>query len=301
MQYKNTLLALEQKVRVVSNPFSHIKNTGNAHAGDLNNNTPVLVTTLQKEWKEFTLNRETSLKTMRKNITGFKNTLQTIRDKLKDIRQQSRAASEAESLQLVLETFEAKLSTYKSAMRLEYDGLEAEENVLEQDLNASLLRFEHWEAGEDNGVNDADNAKKVLSSQLQQQTRARTDDRYEKQLSVQADIGAIDRQLAVLGGRCGKWDSRDHDVFIRIWTQTISTPIHDPEDREGIESEYNAESIIILSAHQRSLFMKKIIPVLPGKNEDEVHVHIEWYFKIFNNNLSHLLIFFLLFHLIFIL
>src|SRR5690349_11772360 len=75
-------------------------------------------------------------------------------------------------------------------------------------------------------------------------------DRAKEAIQRQAQIGAIDRKIAALGGRTGGWDSRDHDAFLRLWTQIVgdSTP----------------------TARQANLIVQRLPTMVPGKNDEGI-------------------------------
>jgi hypothetical protein len=51
-----------------------------------------------------------------------------------------------------------------------------------------------------------------------------------------------------LGGRTGFWDYRDHDVFLKIWSQNL--PAHITSDA--------------LTEDKRKHLLNKLMPMLPG-------------------------------------
>ncbi len=112
----------------------------------------------------------------------------------------------------------------------------------------------------------------------------------ERDISKNAMIGTIDRQLATLG-RLGGWDYRDHDVFLKIWTQLgieiqslmqpepgsevnpdlISVLVPSPDSSEN---ELKSETYIVTN---RPTLERKLVKLLPGCTLQDIENHIEWY------------------------
>ena len=93
-------------------------------------------------------------------------------------------------------------------------------------------------------------------------------------------------QIAALGGRCGTWDSRDHDVFIKIWTQLGCSSHLRPDgdelmgrnDIDSIEGDESSKNVqLILPIEQHTALMRRLRPLMPGKDSDDVVQHINWY------------------------
>lgn len=105
-------------------------------------------------------------------------------------------------------------------------------------------------------------------------------------------------------GRYGDWDPRDHDVFLKIWTQlnidivahlstsqsaagtgrkdesasvdqdiiTISAPIFENDKMDSIHLE-NLKFVVT----NRNLLVRKLVKLLPGCSVDDIERHINWY------------------------
>lgn len=75
-------------------------------------------------------------------------------------------------------------------------------------------------------------------------------------------------QLGSLGIRhLGGWDTRDHDVFLRVWTQTLPPPT-------------DTQALAGLPAKSMQSFCRRVAPLLPGKDSLEIEEHIKWYFPV---------------------
>ena len=173
-------------------------------------------------YRELGKSRQTEVESAHKRILNFRTGLDNIEDRLKDARGPGagRTQYNPADLQRYLEAFESKLSAYKKSMRAEFDALQNNEKVLEVDVDNMLSKIETWEDN-DEDANKTNYAKREAEKEKEKVQKTRLADRYEKHVQLQGNIGAIDRQLANLGGRYGGWDSRDNDVFMRVWVQTV--------------------------------------------------------------------------------
>ena len=84
---------------------------------------------------------------------------------------------------------------------------------------------------------------------------------------------SLARQIAAAGGRNGGWDSRDHDTFLRIFTQVIPSFVqsyisYDP-NHETAAAKHIPEQVELLLRRRLAL-------MLPGKDEAEIQEHIKW-------------------------
>jgi hypothetical protein len=211
-----------------------------------------------QESAAFARNRENTLYLVRKRLLGFKTGLKNIDNRLKSVREQNkRGQYDPVDLQKYLESFESKLTAYKSSMRAEYDALQHEENVLEDSITHMMGKIEEWEGDETSGNKSL--AAGAAREQQAKAQRARTQDRYEKHMELQGKIGAIDRQMANLGGMHGGWDARDHDAFVRAWVQSTSV------------------TQVTLNESQRRVLRKRLVANVPVKTEEEFDDHIDWY------------------------
>ena len=210
------------------------------------------------EQRDIAKQRDSTLHLIQKRLQGFKTGLKNIDNRLKSVREQKRGAYDPEELQKYLESFEAKLTSYKGSMRAEYDQLKHEEDRLGVEVTAMCEKIEGWErsSSSSSGNDAAAAAAEAKSSQ-----RARIQNRYEKQVELQSKIGAIDRQLASAGGMYCGWDGRDHDAFVRAWVQSTSA----------------SQGAHALSGAQRKVLMKRCVAHIPVKTEEELEAHVDWY------------------------
>lgn len=210
------------------------------------------------EHAQLTRSREATLDLVRKRLAGFKTGLKNIEHRLKGIRELKNGRYDTTDLRKFLESFESKLTTYKCSMRAEFDSLQNEESKIESEVGAMVTKIEVWESETASAKPAA--AEAALVSEKAQ--RARNQDRYAKHIELQGKIGAIDRQIAALGGVYGGWDSWDHDAFVRAWVQSTSaSPSHG------------------LSESQRRALMKRLVATVPVKTEEELEAHVEWFLK----------------------
>lgn len=76
-------------------------------------------------------------------------------------------------------------------------------------------------------------------------------------------------------GRVGGWDSRDHDIFLKVWTQlNMKLP--------GLLSSMSFDDIVhrtideLPAVANQGLFVRKLCKLLPSTTEVEIIDHIAW-------------------------
>jgi hypothetical protein len=221
----------------------------------------------QKEWREFSKCRSGSYQLTKKRLLSFKVSLKNIKENL----QSSDIASlKIENIEQQLQTFESKLISYKNTMRTEYENLDLAEHNLDKDIQSVYQKINLIDDENNDNKNKEDDIN-IIKKQSKQ-----ISDRYQKDLSKQAEIGAIDKQISALGGRCGNWDSRDHDTFLRIWTQ-VGCNINSITINNN-----NSNSVDIndyLTELQIKSIMSKLTQSLPQKDSFENEQHITWYIQ----------------------
>jgi len=161
--------------------------------------------------------REEYLAKTQKRLQSFKAALGPIKERLDDI---CSGRAGADVIQPLLESYEKKLTEFKISMRDEFVELENEEVTLSRELQVIASRMEGWMSATDGGPRP-DEVERLAEVKGRKEASER---RLTDELERQAKIGAIDKQLVTLGGRTGGWDSRDHDAFIRVWTQVGCAP-----------------------------------------------------------------------------
>ena len=182
-----------------------------------------------------------------RKLRSFRNGLSSIQTKLHEF---THAVSNVESMQGILESFEGKISTYKRSMREDFGRMIEEEGIYTRDCETMLKRIEDWEVDEP----PQSPLRRRTTAKTKQDQKADIKERYDKDMARQARIGAIDRELTMIGGRTGGWESNEHDTFLKIWTQTItSTPV---------------------TKQQRAVMVRRTTPMLPAKTADDVDDHI---------------------------
>jgi hypothetical protein len=196
-------------------------------------------------------------------------------------------ASNGNKLQTLLEGIEDSLTSLKKNLRSEFDRLLSEEIALSNDLaleNDALLAYES--ATTKSANDESDESKANIDLKLI----------TERDITNKAIIGAIDRQLVGLG-RLGGWDYRDHDVFLKIWTQLgIEIQSYDGvllSETSDDKPESDNNKVITMqvpcatengqdskprsfTVSNRAVLIRKLSKLLPGSNLDEIESHITW-------------------------
>ena len=102
-------------------------------------------------------------------------------------------------------------------------------------------------------------------------------------------------QLTALGDRLGGWDSRDHDIFIRLWTQHVGPaasgggsggyhsrqkqnqgePPVEEETKEN-EKEKKERKVLDLGSKTAYLLRRRLAQAVQMKSEEEIEEHLLW-------------------------
>eukprot|EP01041_Mallomonas_annulata_P001081 gene1083-2111_t len=236
---------------------------------------------LTKEWRDYNSSYDDNTLQIRNKLQRFKIQLDAITRYLQDTQI---VRTNTNELQIKLESFEGKLSSFKSRMREDFEGICQEEVMVTQDLAVFESKCQYW----DNEGRDAAGSGRRSSSATrggdndnveEAGRRRRVAERNANNLAHQAKIGAIDRKLAASGGRCGGWDSRDHDVFLRAWTQTVDRDLETSLSASGASSSDHTDLDLdmFLPVATRSLLLRRLVPMLPGTDEEDINGHINWY------------------------
>jgi hypothetical protein len=237
---------------------------------------------LIRDWNISERERGDYLTNIKKKIHTFKVSLDAIKSRVTDKpinpyeKSHHQQTKENENLELLLETFESKVASFKLLMKTEFDSLEQNEELLIRDINrvdhmisniiteesaSSFSSHGHGNGGLAHMNNDSssiDNRVNKLKLQQQQQ----------EDMEHKAAIGEIDRELIMLG-KVGGWDIRDHDAFLRVWNGYFGS-------NEIIKYENN-EYTIAISNSQFNHLLKKLEFNVFGKTLDELKEHIDWY------------------------
>ena len=198
-----------------------------------------------KETNELLRHRKSSFEQTKRFLSRFKTDLKFIEDTLGG---NIGNGCGTEDIQSLLETFERKLMNYKMCMREEFENLVCEEKILDKELSAFIEEYDGFNQ-EDQELKKRDEARTGINARL------------TRELDRQSKIGAIDKQIVAMGNKNGTWDPRDHDLFLKVLTQ-------------------NSINILKLqNISYRRTTIKKLLIAFPGKNEDEMSDHLDFYAK----------------------
>eukprot|EP01035_Chromulina_nebulosa_P016979 gene16979-22476_t len=182
--------------------------------------------------------------------------------------------SKQENIQAFIDNVQETISNYKQSMDTEYNSLLYQESSLFNDINDLNNRLSEFEESV------------VVSAHPDKQiTRVPVNDLADKEIANRAVIGAIDRQLTELG-RCGGWDHRDHDVFLKLWTQLhirVNPVIPPPPDynEEAPQSEEKTNPYTEqFDITNRQTLVRKLVKLVPAVSASEIEQHIDWYVKV---------------------
>ena len=139
--------------------------------------------------------REESSNGIDARIKSFRSSLSGLQRKLQGTGGPRLKPSEVQSL---LERFEAKIAAFKRTMRTEYTDSTAEERVCTKNVGAMARQISEWEEKEKDFSSDSRAAEAAIRERNERQNR--TENRLAMDVSRQAQVGKIDRQLMEMGG-----------------------------------------------------------------------------------------------------
>ena len=84
----------------------------------------------------------------------------------------------------------------------------------------------------------------------------------------------------------GGWDPRDHDIFIRVWTQCVG-PVaaasasadggdEEKHDDESSSLEARKKAVLDLGSKQAYVLRKRLVQAVQMKSEEEIEEHLLW-------------------------
>jgi len=199
-----------------------------------------------EDWKELERKRAATLKQTRKALAGFKLDVRTIQGK------QQASKVDPTAVAALFENFETKVTAYKSAMRRDFDVLVRDFATTSEELRVCLENSSanaKTEGGDDSFESE-DQSEAALAKDKERKQQ------LDRNLQMQTQVGLLDRKILDLGGRYGKWDPRDHDVFLRLWNQAAGA-----------------------SRPKKQLLIKKLQMQLADKTDVECAEHYDWYLE----------------------
>ena len=214
----------------------------------------------QTSWKELERRREVDLRATRKSLQGFKNDLKAIRSKQLPGAAAAAAGGDASALGAIkdmLESFEGKLSGFKAAMRRDYDALQADFVRGEEEVQRCLESSSALQQPSDSSSGDRPQQQQQQQQQQREARRAQQE-QLDNNLQMQHRVALLDKQIQEGGGRYGRWDPRDHDVFLRIWNQTPAGSGHHPK---------------------KAALCRKLAALVVDKTDVDCAEHYDWYIR----------------------
>ena len=210
---------------------------------DLHGKSVLKDESLSREVLELERSRQASLDQTKRFLSRFKADLQYVKESLGGFDGRVRG-----DVQNLLETFERKIVNYKRCMREEYENLVCDEKILDRDIGTFAENIESLNLSSRGLKGESENKSEIAQ-------------RLKRDLQKQSKIGAIDKQIANLGSRNGKWDGREHDLFMKLMAQN------------------HMDSVKLIEQKYADSFIKKCLPMFPGKTEVDIKDHIDFFLK----------------------
>jgi len=212
--------------------------------------------------KELDRKRQATVMATRKALGTFKNDIKIIRAKQQLAGANRPSAPDPLQLKELLETFETKLTSYKIAMRRDFDALLGDFVSTEEDLRECLEKSSIAGVGDaGGGAGGGDDSADNITAGAK---RVKQD--VDKNLQMQTQVAVFDRQIQEMGGRHGHWDPRDHDVFMRVWNQTPA-------------ASKSPEASGLLHMPKKRMLCRKLVTLLADRTDVECEEHYDWYVK----------------------
>jgi len=216
-----------------------------------------------------------------KRIMGLKVLFDAVREKLGDVHLLNNSAQN--NFQDMLETFESKLTSFKLSMKSEFDLMEENEVTLAREMMKVKADIDSWESStstQPSSPGGHNNISHSGSSDSNTQQVKRNLERQKKDVDRKAIIGTLDRKIAAIG-RFGGWDPRDHDAFLKNWSQVMGPTMDSlmAEQLEALPQGQQQEETLSVAAAQRAALLKKLTVSVPGKSTGDLEDHLNWYLR----------------------
>nr|XP_026238076.1 coiled-coil domain-containing protein 112 [Urocitellus parryii] len=144
-----------------------------------------------------------------------------------------------EKLREMMEEIENAINTFKEEQRLIYEELIKEEKTTNNELNAISRKIDLWALGN----SETEKAFRAISSKVP----------VDKVIpsTLPEEVVDFEKFLQQTGGRQGGWDDYDHQNFVKVRNKHKGKPA----------------------------FVEEVLEYLPGRTQDEVQQHENWYQK----------------------
>ena len=192
-------------------------------------------------------------------LNRFKSGLEDIHDALRGI-----GNVKTDNIQSMLERYENRLLVFKKSMREDYEKLVCEEKIVLKDIKMLSDQFDTYDSEE------RISERRAIVTLEEEKNRKRVEETRAKDLERQAKIGAVEKQLTALGGRNCTWESRDHSLFLKIWTQSFNIQQYgnanqyNPTTAESHEEGQGGSTAFNIPVEKRRKFVQKLAPMFPG-------------------------------------
>lgn len=217
------------------------------------------------------------------------------------LRGTSQKVSDGGALRFILEEFETKISNFRAQVKSNLSALESQAEQLWTEVEATTQLISDWDKQDEDEKSEQISRSASKKKAAEMKDRSSVTELARRTLEHQHKLGVIEKQLSVLGGPTGGWHFQDHDMFLRVWTQTQTVPVAivsqhksgDVGDKsvEGHSQTISADRrestspvdfqvpVMTLPTAQFSRLLTKLTPLLPQKSAQELEAHVVWYLQ----------------------
>ena len=195
-QCEKSLFVTNSNPKIGTSPVKNAKSGLNSKVKDKDNDTTIFAQfneDAKKEWAELLKQRDSSKQFTMKRIMGLKLLFDAVREKLGDIHLLNNAAQN--NFQDMLETFENKLTTFKQAMKAEFDTMEETECALNNEMTKMKLNIDSWDNSTAGSSPPSGAITGSPSNDSNSEQLKKNFNRMQKEVNRKAIIGTLDRKV----------------------------------------------------------------------------------------------------------
>nr|XP_044989768.1 coiled-coil domain-containing protein 112 isoform X1 [Jaculus jaculus] len=183
--------------------------------------------------------RKTERAKIQQQLAKIHNNVKKLQHQLQDV---NPTPDFVEKLREMMEEIENAINTFKEEQRLIYEELIKEEKTTSNELSTISRKIDTWALGN----SETEKAFKAISSKVSQVPIDKV-----TWSALPEEVVDFEKFLQQTGGRQGGWDDFDHQNFVKVRNKYKGKPA----------------------------FLGEVLQHLPGRTQDEVRQHEQWYQK----------------------